>query len=163
MGHPESCKAPGPDGFTAEFFKKMSVTILPHLHKVITYALENEEFPQTMCEAVLTDPKDVGSHCPLSLLNLDSHIFSKVLALRLNKVISKIIHSDQTGFIPNHHSFFNLRHLFNVLYTTRKPDEDLVIAALDAEKAFDQLEWNYLFSVLHKFHLGKDLIKWIQL
>lgn len=44
------------------------------------------------------DPLDHGSYRPISLLQTD--VLAKVLAIRLNKVISSIIHSDQAGFMP---------------------------------------------------------------
>ena len=33
---------------------------------------------------------------------------------------------------------------------------------LDFTKAFDSLEWNFLFNVLQKFNFGESFIKWIQ-
>ena len=36
---------------------------------------------------------------PLTLLNTEFKLLSKILATRLNKVIEKLVHSDQSGFI----------------------------------------------------------------
>jgi hypothetical protein len=73
---------------------------------------------------------------PISLLNVDNKIVSKVLAARLETVISQIIATDQTGFILNRHSSSNFRRLFNIIYSPPSPTPEMV-RSLDAEKAFD--------------------------
>lgn len=68
----KSGKSAGPDGYTEKYYKKMSATVLPHLHHVFSSALETEGLPigpQIMYEAVIIvipkkgkDPKEVGSY-----------------------------------------------------------------------------------------------------
>ena len=33
---------------------------------------------------------------------------------------------------------------------------------LDFQKAFDSLEWNFLYSVLERFNFGHSFIRWVQ-
>ena len=40
---------------------------------------------------------------------------------------------------------------------------EAVVIALDTEKAFDQIEWKYLMSVLEHSSFGKEFINWIRI
>lgn len=166
----KSGKAPGPDGLPSELYKKFNDMLMPFLHRMYTQAQLDNILPSTLTEATITvihkkgkDALHVGSYRPISLLNIDGKIYAKILANRLNPLMSSMIHSDQTGFIPGRSSASNLRRLFNILYTKRITHDDLVILTLDAEKAFDQIEWEYLFEVLMRFNLGTRFVNWIRL
>ena len=142
----------------------------PYLLKLYKHAQANNSLPPTLTEAVITvihkkgkDPQEASAYRPISLLNVDGKLFAKILANRLNPLLGKLVHIDQTGFIPNRNSTFNLRRLFNIIYTKRGPPTDLTILALDAEKAFDQIEWYYLFEALNRFNLGDKFLSLIKL
>lgn len=64
----------------------------------------------------------------------------------IEPVLPTIISNDQTGFIRGSNPFSNLRRLYNVMYTNTQDDQDVIIS-LDAEKAFDKVEWKYLFNI----------------
>lgn len=120
----QSGKAPGPDGFPIEFYKKFSDLLNPLLVAVYKEAFERGSLPLTLTQASISlllkenkDPTVCESYRPISLLNVDFKILAKALALRLEPILPTIIHSDQTGFIWGRNPFNNLRRLFNVIYT----------------------------------------------
>lgn len=57
----------------------------------------------------------------VSLLNTDTKILANILAKRLQQAIPHIVSPDQTGFVKNVQSFFNIRQLFNILYAPTLP------------------------------------------
>lgn len=65
------------------------------------------------------DPMDCSSGRAISLLNTDFKIYAKVLAIRLQKSISKFVHFDQTGFISRMASD-NVRKLLHVIEQVKK-------------------------------------------
>lgn len=165
----QSGKAPGPDGFPIEFYKKFSALLSPLLVAVYNEAFEKGFLPLTLSQAsislLLKENKNATiceSYRPISLLNADFKILAKALAVRLEPILSAIIHNDQTGFIRGRNPFNNLHRLFNVMYTHSHSDAE-VIVSLDAEKAFDRVEWEYLFITLKKFGFPEDMISWVKL
>lgn len=77
-----------------------------------THSLDTGIFPPTMYEANITllhkegkEETELSPYRPISFLNSDMKIFAQVLANRLNKYISSIVHPDQTGLVPKRFSF----------------------------------------------------------
>ncbi len=57
----------------------------------------------------------------------------------------------------------NLRRLFNIIYTPNHNHTQEVLISLDAYKAFDRVEYNYLFAALRKFGFGQKVCSWVNL
>lgn len=158
-------KAPGPDGFPAEFLKHFWDILSPLFNRMIGEIKSKGKIPSHMNLALIrllkpdNDPT-LPSGYPLSLINTDIKIISKALAFRLDSVISSIIHKDQTGFIKCSHSSSNFRRLFNIIDVSQLNQIQAIIVSLDAEKAFDKVNWTFLFAVLGKFGFGDSFIQW---
>ncbi|XP_073480018.1 uncharacterized protein [Aquarana catesbeiana] len=150
-------KAPGSDGLPLEFYKQFSETLIPKLCKLYTHIFDTKGLPPSMNEPPIVlipkpgkDPLFPESYRPISLLQLDVKILAKILALRLNKVITGLIHPDQTGFMPGKNTAFNLRRLYMNLQSQHTEVGSRVVVSLDAAKAFDSVEWRYLWECLHR-------------
>ena len=164
----QSGKVCGPDGFSIDFYKKFSDQLAPLLLDMFNHSWSQGRLPDSLNEASIIlllkpgrDASKCGSYRPVSLLNTDIKILSKLLATRLETPLPGLISTDQTGFVKGRHLFSNIRRLMNVLYGPSSNVSPEV--SLDAEKAFDRVEWDFLFFVLKKFGFGEAFIRWIQL
>lgn len=108
------------------------------------------------------DPLLCSSYRPISLLKVDFKILVKVLAGRLQRVTLPPVNPDQIGFILERHSFSHTQRLLNLLYSPTTDSPELVLS-LDAEKAFDHVEWRNLFYVLNRFGLSPGFKEWTKL
>ena len=101
-------KSPGHDGFGVEFYKVFWDTIGTMFLQTLQYSLKEGELTQSQRRAVITliqkkgkDETLIKNWRPISLLNCDYKIFSKVLSLRIKQYLPKLIHTDQVGCVLN--------------------------------------------------------------
>ena len=148
-------KSPGNDGFTAEFY----FTFWPILGKFIVEAF-NESFDTEMLsnsqrQGVITliekDGKDhlyMKNYRPITLLNIDYKILSKVLAKRVKEVLGDIIHYDQVGYVKDRNIGEAVRLIDDVFFQSLYQSVGFIIA-VDFEKAFDCISHRLLFKLKH--------------
>ena len=72
----------------------------------IDYSYEFGELSNSQKQAIITlidkkgkDKRMIKNWRPISLINVDTKIISKVLAKRLEKVLPSIIHANQNAFV----------------------------------------------------------------
>lgn len=161
-------KSPGVDGFPSEYYKKFADKLAPILTEVFKESLDLGKMPDTFNEALISlihkkdkDPMDPGSFRPVSLINVDCKILTKVIAIRMENILPHLIHMDQVGFVKGRTSSDNVRRLLHLMWQNRNNDTPVVALSLDAHKAFDRVEWSFLQYTLKAFGFGEGLIKWV--
>lgn len=102
-----------------EFYKAYVDELAQCFHAVLVHSLQVGTLPLTMSEAVIVvvlklgkDLEQCASYRPISLLNVDAKLLTKILACRLNTVISALVHPDQSCIIPGRGTDINIRQFF---------------------------------------------------
>ena len=160
-------KAPGPDGFNGLFLKRCW-----HIVKEDFYALCDDFFSGLLDLCAInssfitlvpknSNPTGVNDFRPISLLNCVLKILTKLLANRLQGIITDIIHDNQYGFIKTRTIQDCLAWAFEYIYQCQHSKKEIVVLKLDFEKAFDTIEHSTILNMLK--HLGFDdlWISWI--
>ena len=163
-------KSPGNDGITKEFYETFWKEIKGPFQNSIKKGYIVGELSISQRQAIIKliekkerDKRFVKNWRPISLLNVDLKIISKVLATRFKKVISSLISSNQIAYVNGRFISEGGRLISDVLEICDTLKIEGFLLTVDIEKAFDSVDHSFLLKVLQKFGFGKDFIRWISI
>ena len=91
-----------------------------------------------------------------------ANVIAKVIATRIVKILPEIIHSNQTGYVSGRYIGEADRSILDVMEHTKTVNIPGILLFIDFEKAFDSLEWNFMFKNLETFGFSHSLIRWVE-
>ncbi|KAK4521006.1 uncharacterized protein ATC70_006890 [Mucor velutinosus] len=168
-----SKSSPGLDGLPYEILHLILSN--PHCHsialKVYNEAITLARFPlswQQACIALIPkkgDLADLANWRPISLINTDCKVFTRLLNARIVPLASSLITEYQAGFMRDRfigdHGLTNKLILEDAQKTTDTGLE-FVGVMLDQTKAYDRIHPRYLAKVLEKFEFPPAFVACIQ-
>ena len=81
---------------------------------------------------------------------------------KTKKLITKNINEDQTGYMKNRFIGFNLRQIQDIIDYADLYKIEGAIIFIDFSKAFDSLEWDFMFGTLKHFRFNESFISWVK-
>ena len=162
-------KVPGNDGIPVEFYKRFWTLLSEPFVNCANECFENMEMSNFQKQAVISliekkgkDRTLLENWRPISLVNVDAKLMSKVVANRLKRVLPCIIHYNQTGYVQDCYIGETVRSIFDIMAFTVNENVPGMLIFINFQKAFDSLEWDFIFGCLEAFNFGPDFSRWVK-
>jgi hypothetical protein len=162
-----SCKdsSPGPDGIPYLVYKKLWKIAGPIILESWKYSVLNKTLPTSHYESVITllpkegkDTSDIKNWRPITLSNCDAKIITKALSSKIAKVLDSIIDPSQTAYVPGRSVSDNLRSNRFLKNHCKTNNLEAVLISLDAKKAFDSVNHQYIEETLRAYGFGEGFV-----
>ncbi|WVZ53298.1 hypothetical protein U9M48_004264 [Paspalum notatum var. saurae] len=142
----EHNKAPGLDGFPAEFYQKfwdiikddiMQMFLDLHAGDLPLFSLNFGVI--TLVPKVL-EANRIQQYRPICLLNVSFKIFTKVAIIRVNSIADHLVSPTQTAFMRGRNILEGVVILHETIHVLHSKKQSGVILKIDFEKAYDKVQ-----------------------
>ncbi|CAM8943986.1 unnamed protein product [Rhodiola kirilowii] len=160
-------KAPGPDGFNINFYKKFWLIVGDEVVGFVKEFFKNGRLSKGVNKTFLVlipksvCPQRLDDFRPISLVNSTYKILAKCLAKRLCLVLPQIISPNQSAFISERSILDGIMITNELLHAVKRERRKALVIKLDFQKAYDTISWDYLRAVQVSMGFGTKWIKWI--
>jgi hypothetical protein len=159
--------APGPDGFGPSFYKAAWSSIKPQvLDLLLQFQAGEVDLDRINRSYMVLIPKKAGAVAvdafrPICLQNCSVKLIAKILTIRLQREISGLVDSHQTGFLQGRSIAESFVHAVELIQHCQKRKKPSIAIKLDFAKAFDTVNWDGLLRILQARGFHQTWINWI--
>ncbi|KAJ0877929.1 putative RNA-directed DNA polymerase [Helianthus annuus] len=107
-------------------------------------------------------PVGLNEYRTITLIGVISKVISKVLANRLKKVMGNIIHETQSAFLSGRFILDGPLIINEVYAWAKKTGKEIFFFKIDFEKAYDNVNWGFLISVMKQMNFPNRWCNWIE-
>lgn len=150
----EKNKAAGPDSIPIEFYQSCWHIVKSDIVQLFSDFHSGRVDISRLNYGIITllpkvkEAAKIQQFRPICLLNCLFKFITKVLTLRIEPYANKLIHLAQSAFMKGRNIMTGILTLHEILHETKAKKEVGVILKLDFEKAYDKVNWNFLFTCL---------------
>ncbi|KAK4380907.1 hypothetical protein Sango_3019800 [Sesamum angolense] len=162
-------KAPGPDGYSSGFFKAAWPIVGEEMIKAIMEFFHSGKILKQLNATLITLipkvqlPSNVAEYRPISCCNVLYKVITKILVQRMKIVMNMIVSTAQNAFMPGRKICDNImfaQELFSG-YNQKHLSQRCALK-VDLRKAYDSVEWDFLFASLRMFRFPERFVCWIE-
>ncbi|XP_056698604.1 uncharacterized protein [Spinacia oleracea] len=153
-------KSPGPDGFSAAFFKLHWNVVGDHIVHAIQFFFSHgfmlKDWNRTFLILLLKvlHPDSVSQFRPIGLCNVIYKCIAKCLTHRMQSVLPSLISDTQNAFVPGRlmsDECLIAHELMSYINRAKARKKFFAVVKLDMNKAYDRVRWDFLFQALQEF------------
>ena len=163
-------KTPGADGIPVDFYKIFWEDLKYLILENFQLSYDKKILPKEQRKGIINlipkqgkDIRELKNWRPITLLNSDYKILTKILANRMKEGLVEIINPDQIGYMEKRFCGENTRLIADIIEYSQVLKQPGILLMVDFEKAFDTIKWNFLYRVLDHFNFGIFFIEWIKI
>jgi hypothetical protein len=161
-------RAPGRDGLSFEFYKTAWPVIGDDLCRIINNMFHDRTITtQQKLGNIVCLPKSgpmltPADRRPITLLNCDYKILTRILARRLRPLLASHTKATQYCGIPGNTIFDAVATVRDVIAYAEHERRPICVLSLDFQHAFDRLSHEYIYTILHSYGLSNSFVTRIQ-
>ncbi|XP_071687999.1 uncharacterized protein [Rutidosis leptorrhynchoides] len=161
-------KSPGPDGYSAAFFKQAWDIIGDDVVQAVKDFFHNgrllKEINHTIISLIpkVQTPTKVTEFRPISCCNVLYKCISKVISNRIKISLDEIVSDNQLAFVPGRRISDNIlltQEIMKNYHLNRGVPR--CAFKVDIQKAYDTVDWGFLKKCLVGFGYPHKMVKWI--
>jgi hypothetical protein len=167
--HMPANKSPGPDGFSAEFFKAswsiVGEDMIAAIKGFFVSGLLLKEVNATILTLVpkKVNPSAMGDFRPIACCNVIYKCITKIISNRMLPLLSDLVSMNQSAFIPSRSISENVLLAQEIVRNYHKDKgAPRCTLKIDLMKAYDSVNWEFMIYCLHCFGFPKKFLSWIR-